>query len=168
TGTIGGGWSDGETGGTLTESGSASIALSATNDASYSGSGSFTASGAMSGGGTIEESGHQHVGDDPTLTDDIESDGTLAPEGATGSGTTTGSTFWSYTGSGTYTDGNAGSGIRFFLPGSATPTITTNVTGSAWASGKVTTTDNRSWTGTEDASDVWSYAGSGSTTRNKT
>src|SRR5204863_347110 len=101
-------------------SGSGATTNSVTNDGNYSASGSFTASGAVSGSGTINESGNGHTGDSWVTNYGVASStGDWVPSGGTGNGSESGSTFWSYSGNGTYTDSAAGDGVKFVIPGSA-------------------------------------------------
>src|ERR1019366_7893766 len=54
-------------------------------------------------------------------------------------------------GSGTYAAANAASGIQFFIPGSAMPTITGSAAGTGYASGAATTSTSGGWGGSGPA-----------------
>ncbi len=150
-GTIGDNWADtvAATTGAETTAGGGSLSLNSVNSASYSGTGYFLAAGGVTGGGTIQESGNLTTTDAPATNVVIAGAGTLTLTGGSGSGQQSGSTLWSYSGTGTYTDSNATSGISFFVPGSAATGISGGtVSGSAWASGRVTGTIGDSWADT--------------------
>jgi hypothetical protein len=81
--------------------------------------------------------------------------------GASGSGTQSGSTFWSYSGSGSYTDVNGTSGIAFYVPGSGSTTITGSVTGTTWTSASTTGVISGSWSNSASGSASINALGSG-------
>src|SRR5438874_2009636 len=97
------GWFSGSGAAGYKDAGEVTTSFTVTNDASYSGSGSFTASEAVVGGGTISESGNLHLG----ASGEEDEDPPGHDLGGFHSGNVRGSTRWSYSGSGTYTDANA-------------------------------------------------------------
>ena len=158
-------------GGNWTYSGGGTTTTGDSSNPSYSGSCSFTAPGGVTGGGTVTESGNLNTTDTGVSNYNVDSTGGWVLQGRTGNGTESGSTLWSYGGSGSYTDSTTGtSTISFFVPGSGSATISGgSVTGRASASGEVTLEDDGSWTSTEDGSGNWTYpSGSGSTTTEAT
>ncbi len=108
--------------------------------------------------------------DNHVSTDAIEGSGSLTVQGGSGSGWESGSTFWSYSGSGGYSDGSGAMSIAFLLPGyGSTPVleyVSGSVNGTAWASGQRTTSDQGSWNATQNSSGNWTHSGTGSTTSN--